>query len=69
MASSNGIVYLRLHGRGAWYAYEYSEEELAELARRVAELSPTRVYVFFNNDHWMLENALQMLEVLRSLLG
>jgi len=69
VASSNGVVYLRLHGRGAWYAYEYSEEELAELASRVAELSPTRVYAFFNNDHWMLENALQMLETLRNQLG
>jgi uncharacterized protein YecE (DUF72 family) len=69
VASSNGVVYLRLHGRGAWYAYEYSEEELAELASRVAELSPTRVYAFFNNDHWMLENALQMLELLRNQLG
>jgi uncharacterized protein YecE (DUF72 family) len=69
VASSNGVVYLRLHGRGAWYAYEYSEEELAELASKVAELSPTRVYAFFNNDHWMLENALQMLETLRNLLG
>jgi uncharacterized protein YecE (DUF72 family) len=69
VASSNGVVYLRLHGRGAWYAYEYSEEELAELASRVAELSPIRVYAFFNNDHWMLENALQMLETLRNQLG
>lgn len=69
VASSNGIVYLRLHGRGAWYAYEYSGEELEELARRVLELSPTRVYVFFNNDHWMLGNALEMLEILRSALG
>jgi uncharacterized protein YecE (DUF72 family) len=69
VASSNGIVYLRLHGRGAWYAYEYSREELAELARKVSELSPSRVYIFFNNNHWMLENALQMLEILRSLFG
>jgi len=58
-----------LHGRGAWYVYEYSEEELRELARKVVELSPTRVYAFFNNDHWMLENALQMLEMLRNILG
>lgn len=49
--------------------YEYSEEELRELARKVVELSPTRVYAFFNNDHWMLENALQMLEMLRNILG
>lgn len=69
VASSNGVVYLRLHGRGAWYAYEYSEEELRGLARRVAELSPAKVYVFFNNDHWMLENALQMLAILKNLLG
>lgn len=68
VATSNGLAYLRLHGRGAWYAYEYSTEELRELARRVAELSPSKVYAFFNNDHWMLENAREMLELLRSAL-
>jgi len=24
-----------------------------------------KIYVFFNNDHWMLENARLMLEIMR----
>ncbi len=69
VASAGGTVYLRMHGRSSWYAHDYSEEELAELARRVYELSPRRVYVFFNNDHWMLGNARTMLKILREMLG
>jgi uncharacterized protein YecE (DUF72 family) len=67
--SSNGIVYLRMHGRTAWYAHEYSEEELQEVAGEILSLEPRRVYVFFNNDHWMLENARRMLEILASSPG
>jgi uncharacterized protein YecE (DUF72 family) len=66
IASSNGIVYLRMHGRSAWYAHDYSEEELREVARQILELRPESVYVFFNNNHWMLENARAMLEILSS---
>jgi len=67
IGSSNGIVYLRLHGRGAWYAYDYSDEELRGLAASALDLSPKRVYIFFNNDHWMLGNARTMLAILREL--
>jgi len=68
IASSNGVIYLRMHGRSAWYAHEYSREELEEVAERIRSLNPERVYVFFNNDHWMLENAREMLSLLRGLL-
>lgn len=68
VASASGVVYLRMHGRSSWYAHDYSYEELVEVARRVSELSPRRVYVFFNNDHWMLGNARAMLKILRELL-
>lgn len=64
--TSNGIVYLRLHGRGNWYFYNYSKVELEELTRAILGLRPIKVYVFFNNDHWMLENAVTMLSLLRS---
>ncbi len=67
IVSSNGIVYLRLHGRGEWYAYEYSFDELKSLAKMILDLSPSKIYVFFNNDHWMLENARTMLKILREL--
>ncbi len=62
--ASNGILYLRLHGRSAWYAHEYTEDELRGLAGEVRRQSPEAVYVFFNNDHWMLENARLMLRLL-----
>ena len=69
VVTTNGIVYLRLHGRTDWYWYEYSEGELRELAVRVFSLNPSRVYVFFNNDHWMLENARAMLRILNEITG
>jgi uncharacterized protein YecE (DUF72 family) len=64
IVSSNGIVYLRLHGVTEWYAYEYSEEELKELVNTILSLEPQKVYVFFNNNHWMLDNARKMLALL-----
>lgn len=57
IVSIHGNVYLRMHGREVWYGYEYSEKELREIASRIKSLSPRRVHVFFNNNHWMLENA------------
>ena len=67
VGSTNGIVYLRLHGRTDWYMYDYSEDELRELANRAVSLGPRAIYVFFNNDHWMLGNARKMLTILREL--
>ena len=61
---SNDTVYLRIHGRLYWYAHDYSVEELAELAEKILGLHPRRIYVFFNNDHWMLENARTMKQIL-----
>ncbi len=65
IVTSNGIVYLRMHGRTAWYAHEYTLSELVEIADAVLRLRPSKIYVFFNNDHWMLENARAMLRLLR----
>ncbi|MGC8582554.1 MAG: DUF72 domain-containing protein [Thermoproteus sp.] len=65
IVETNGVVYLRMHGRSAWYAHEYTAEELEEVAGRILSLKPEKVYVFFNNDHWMLENARAMLHLLR----
>jgi len=65
---STDSVYLRIHGREYWYGYEYREEELKELAAKTLELNPKRIYVFFNNDHWMLENAHMMQKIYRELL-
>jgi len=46
-------AYLRLHGRKHWYSYNYSNDELREIADLAQELvrkGAERVYIFFNND-------------------
>ncbi len=61
----NGLVYHRMHGRSAWYSHYYTDGELGEVARGILEAKPRRAYVFFNNDHAMLENARGMLAILK----
>ena len=61
----NGLVYVRMHGRSAWYTHYYSEAELKEVSERILKTKPDKVYVFFNNDKGMLENAQSMLQILR----
>jgi uncharacterized protein YecE (DUF72 family) len=46
-------AYLRMHGRKHWYSYNYSTDELKEIANLARELvhrGAKRVYIFFNND-------------------
>ncbi len=61
----SGVIYLRIHGRTAWYSHYYSDEELKEIAEKILQQSPEKVYVFFNNDHAMLENAQRLWEILK----
>ncbi|RLG83881.1 MAG: DUF72 domain-containing protein [Thermoprotei archaeon] len=63
-ARSGPYTYLRLHGRTFWYSHYYSDEELNEIAQKVLKLGGDKIYVFFNNDHDMLENAQRMLKTL-----
>lgn len=58
------IIYLRMHGRGSWYSHNYSENELREIAEIIRGMKPQRAYVFFNNNHDMLENARRMRGIL-----
>jgi uncharacterized protein YecE (DUF72 family) len=69
ISSSNGIVYLRMHGRLLWYAHYYTDEELLEDAKQILSLNPRKIYVFFNNNHDMLENARRMLKILEKLVA
>lgn len=50
-------VYLRMHGRTAWYSHNYKTNELKAISKHILAAEPERVYVFFNNDHNMLINA------------
>jgi len=63
-------AYLRLHGRKHWYSYNYSKDELreiADLARELARRGANRVYIFFNNDYegFAPTNALTLIELFR----
>ncbi len=62
----NGIVYLRMHGRTEWYSHYYYDEELIEVAKRIIKTKPEKVYIFFNNNHSMLENAQRMKKILEN---
>ncbi len=62
---SEGIIYERIHGRTAWYSHNYSDQELQEIQQRILVTNPKTIYVFFNNDHAMLANAMRMQQILR----
>lgn len=64
----NGVIYERMHGRTIWYGHYYSKDELEDIAERIIEMGADKVYVFFNNDHAMLENSREMLDILRRLI-
>jgi uncharacterized protein YecE (DUF72 family) len=64
-------AYLRLHGRKNWYAYNYSDEELSEIASLAHSYSSDEVeeiYIFFNNDFdgWAPKNAKTLIKLLNS---
>ncbi len=61
-------VYVRMHGRTAWYRHDYTNAELRDVAQRVRVAKPDRAYVFFNNDHAMLRNAQKMRQICEKLL-
>jgi uncharacterized protein YecE (DUF72 family) len=63
--NTNGIVYERMHGRTAWYAHLYSDEELKGVAERILSVKPIKAYVFFNNNHAMLVNSRSMMSILK----
>jgi len=67
--NTSGLVYLRMHGREVWYSYNYSLEELEDVVERALSAKPEKLYVFFNNDHDMLHNARETLEIVRKRLG
>jgi uncharacterized protein YecE (DUF72 family) len=63
--NTNGMVYERMHGRTAWYAHLYSDEELKGVAERILSVKPVKAYVFFNNNHAMLVNSRRMMNILK----
>ncbi|RLG83351.1 MAG: DUF72 domain-containing protein, partial [Thermoprotei archaeon] len=66
---SSPYVYVRMHGRSFWYVHYYTDEELLEVAKKVIGLGGSKIYVFFNNDHDMLENARRMYAILLKIIS
>lgn len=62
--NTNGNVYVRMHGREAWYSHYYTDKELKEVKNKILKANPKKVYVFLNNDTAMLENGRRMFELL-----
>lgn len=63
--NSSNNVYLRMHGRTGWYSHNYTKKELNEIADNLFSAGAKRIYIFFNNNHNMLKNAQDMMEILR----
>lgn len=66
---SGDTVYLRVHGREDWYRHDYTDSELTSIRDRVVAVSPERAYIFFNNDHAMLDDARQMARLFEGMPG
>ena len=60
-------VYMRMHGREGWYSYDYSQAEISETIREIRKFGPEKTYIYFNNDHNMLDNARKALRVFSGL--
>ncbi len=62
------FAYIRFHGRDSLYSSCYSDEELAEWAKRIGDLAKNleSVYIYFNNDveGFALKNAAKIREFL-----
>ncbi|MBN1861582.1 MAG: DUF72 domain-containing protein [Candidatus Thermoplasmatota archaeon] len=61
---SHETIYERIHGRTAWYSHDYQDQELKEIKTRLLTSNPKIIYVFFNNNHAMLQNAMRMNKLL-----
>ena len=54
------LICMRMHGRDDWYSHHYTQQELEKTAAMIQRTGAENVYLFFNNDHSMLENAQRM---------
>jgi uncharacterized protein YecE (DUF72 family) len=67
---TSDCAYIRLHGRKHWFIDNYSNKELQEIARlakQLAQAGAKKVYIFFNNTAhgYAPQNALRLMELLQ----
>ncbi|MEM3399806.1 MAG: DUF72 domain-containing protein [Candidatus Micrarchaeia archaeon] len=58
-------AYIRFHGKGRWYSYDYSEEELRRWADEIKKCGARNVYAYFNNDSnaYAVKNCKRLLKL------
>jgi uncharacterized protein YecE (DUF72 family) len=65
------FAYVRFHGSTGLYSSRYSDEELADWARRLADLAADlkALYIYFNNDAeaFAVRNALTLHRCLQNM--
>ena len=70
LVATADFAYIRFHGSSELYSSCYSDEELAEWARRLASLAPgiKAIYIYFNNDAeaFAVRNAMTLRDYLES---
>lgn len=61
-------IYIRFHGKTAWYRYDYTEDELKEWANRIGQAKAQTVWIYFNNDFdgHAIKNAKALARLLKS---
>jgi uncharacterized protein YecE (DUF72 family) len=47
---TSDTAYVRFHGKGSWYSDNYSDEDLQEWKNKLENISPDRMFAYFNND-------------------
>lgn len=50
LVKTGHVVYVRYHGKDAWYQHNYPDEELAAWAGKIKQQNAQRVLCYFNND-------------------
>jgi uncharacterized protein YecE (DUF72 family) len=62
LITTGEILYLRFHGRSRWYRYNYSPNELADWAAKIAANGAREAWIYFNNDRegHAIENAREL---------
>ncbi len=66
LVQTSSLIYIRFHGKNAWYNHLYSKEELKWWWNQVREKNFQQLYIYFNNDTnaYAPRNALEMIEII-----
>ena len=66
LVQTSDFLYIRFHGKEAWYRYDYSEEELKVWTERIKSTPAREVYAYFNNDYnaYAPFNCIKLMELL-----